>query len=248
MQASAILLLIAAIADMADGAVARLIKASSEFGVQFDSLADVVSFGVAPALFVIRSLTRTGPMELPRWLLFLVVFGCIVYALCGVLRLARYNVQTKKLQEMDEKARAEAKGHFTGLPIPAAASAAISSALFLISPTAEAYFPFSISVRAAILAIVLLILGYFMISRWKFPSVKALHFRVPSIYLVFATGLFAAFVLFAIMDYFSEVYFALTWLYILIAWALSIIRKIAGKRSRVLSDFEPEGEEGDNDE
>ena len=236
LQASAILLLIAALADVADGAVARLIKAQSEFGVQFDSLSDAVNFGVAPSLLVLKSLTGGG--EVPgRAFTFFVILATMIYSLCGVLRLVRYNVQSKK------KDPEESGKHFTGLPIPAAGSAAVSASLILISPDIAEIFSFSVNARAAILAVVLLILGYFMVSRWKFPSIKALHFRVPSFYLVFAVGLFAVMMLYGILDYFAEAYFVVTWLYLLIAWSLSIIRKIAGKRSKTLADFEPDDEE-----
>lgn len=243
LQASAILLLIAAFADVIDGAVARWIHAESEFGVQFDSLADSVNFGVAPPLIMLRSLAGGGE-NLSRFLTFFVVLASMIYALCGVLRLVRYNVRAKETKESHnpELILAEKK-HFTGLPIPAAASAAVSASLILISPLAEEYFPLSQSTRAIILACVFIILGYFMVSRWKFPSVKALHFRVPSFYLVFATGIFAVMMLYGILDYFSEAYFVVSWLYIVIAWCLSIIRVIAGRRSKTLEDFEPEDHE-----
>jgi CDP-diacylglycerol--serine O-phosphatidyltransferase len=235
LQASAILLLIAALADVADGAVARLIKAQSEFGVQFDSLSDAVNFGVAPALLVLKSLTGAG--EVPgKGFTFFVILATMIYSLCGVLRLVRYNVQSKTKEAGEGK-------HFTGLPIPAAGSAAVSASLILISPDIAEYLSLTVNERASILAVVLLILGYFMVSRWKFPSIKALHFRVPSFYLVAAVGIFAVMMLYGILDYFAEAYFVVTWLYLLIAWSLSIIRKIAGKRSKTLADFEPEDEE-----
>ncbi len=233
LQASAILLLIAALADVADGAVARLIKAESEFGIQFDSLSDAVNFGVAPSLLVIKSLTGGGQIP-DKGFTFFVIVATMIYSLCGVLRLVRYNVNKNRDNQ-------ETKKNFTGLPIPAAGSAAVSASLILISP--DFYFPLSVNVRAAILACVLLILGYFMVSRWKFPSLKALHFRVPSFYLVFAVGFFAVMMLYGILDYFAEAYFVLAWLYVVIGWVLSIIRRIAGKRSKTLEDFEPDDED-----
>lgn len=241
LQASVVLLLIAAAADLADGAVARLIGASSEFGVQFDSLSDAVSFGVAPPLLVLKSLSSgiEGPRKMYA---VLVIFAAMIYSLCGVLRLVRYNLQSLK-KSVEKNKKEDEKPHFTGLPITAAAPAALSACLILVSPLAQSYFPFSTDTRAIILTIVLLLLGYFMVSRWKFPSARALHFRVPSFYLVFAVGLFAVAVLYGILDYFAEVYFVVTWLYILLAWSLSLIRVIAGKRSKMLSDFEPEDED-----
>lgn len=237
LQASAILLLIAAVADLADGAVARLIKAESEFGGQFDSLADTVTFGVAPPLVVLKSL---GGEELGRLSTLFVIIAAMIYTLCGVLRLVRYNLTSSAEKMLGEK---KERKHFTGLPIPAAAAAAVSVGLILLSKNVQAMFGFSTTTRSWILVVALLILGYFMISRWKFPSVRALHFRVPSFYLVFGTGVLAVLLLYGILDYFAEAFFIASWLYLLIAWTLSVIRIIAGKRSKTLVDFEPDGEE-----
>lgn len=235
LQASAILLLVAAAADLADGAIARMINAESDFGAQFDSLADVANFGIAPSLLVLKSLTGNGHVP-SRIFTFFMIIATMIYSLCGVLRLVRFNVN--KAKEKDEKAKLEAKKHFTGLPIPAAASAAISAAVFLLSPTMVERL--TLNIRALILTICLVVLGYFMVSRWKFPSLKALHFRVPSFWLVFSTGVFAVLVLYGVLEYFAESYFIVSWGYIVIAWILSIIRVIAGKRSKTLADFEPD--------
>lgn len=230
LQASAILLLIAGIADLADGAIARLMKAESEFGGQFDSLSDSVTFGVAPPLLILKSFT--GGEELGRLMTVLVIIAAMIYTLCGVLRLVRYNVSSKVVVPTQK--------HFTGLPIPAAASAALSAALISISPLAEELIGWSVFARAWVMIGVLIALGYFMVSRWKFPSAKALHFRVHSFYLVFAIGVVAVLMLYGILDHFAEVFFIVSWLYLLIAWSLSIIRLIAGKRSQTLADFEPD--------
>ncbi|MFZ0566125.1 MAG: CDP-alcohol phosphatidyltransferase family protein [Chlamydiales bacterium] len=238
LQASAILLLIAAIADLADGAIARLIRAESEFGGQFDSLSDCVTFGVAPPLLVLKSFANE---DLGRLLTFFVIIASMIYALCGVLRLVRYNIRA---QGVDKPEAALVKNkHFVGLPIPAAAAGAVSTALIMVSPFVEETFALSTKTRALILIGVLLVLGYFMVSRWKFPSIKALHFRVPSFYLVIATGVVAVLFLYGILDFFAEAFFIASWLYLLISWTLSIIRLVAGKRSKTLADFEPYDEE-----
>ncbi len=241
LQASAILLLIAAVADLADGAVARLIKAESEFGGQFDSLSDSVTFGVAPPLLILKSLAG---VDIGRLVTFFVTIAAMIYTLCGVLRLVRYNVKSKEMKESgDEEAKLKAKKHFTGLPIPAAAAASVSAALILVSPLAEKWLPISGILRAWILIGVMLVLGYFMISRWKFPSVQALHFRVPSVYLVFVTGIIAVLLLYGILDYFAAAFFIASWLYLVIACSLSLARLIAGKRSKTLEDFEPDNDD-----
>lgn len=230
LQASAILLLIAAVADLADGAIARLMKAESEFGGQFDSLSDCVTFGVAPPLLMIKSVNGD---HLGRFLTFLVIIAAIIYTLCGVLRLVRFNL---KMKEEDS----QAKKHFTGLPIPAAAAASVSASLILVSPLVERWFTFESHTRAYLLIGVMVMLGYLMVSRWKFPSAKALHFRIPSFYLIFGTGVIAVFLLYGILDYFAEAFFVSSWLYLLIACGLSVARLIVGKRSKTLEDFEPD--------
>lgn len=112
LQASAILLLIAAVADLADGAVARLIRAESEFGGQFDSLSDSVTFGVAPPLLILKSLTGG---EVGRLLTLFVIIAAMIYTLCGVLRLVRYNVKTKEVKESgDEEAKKKRKNTLQG--------------------------------------------------------------------------------------------------------------------------------------
>ncbi len=246
-QASALLILFAAFADLVDGAVARWIKAESEFGGYFDSLADAVNFGVAPPILVLKSLALEGTLR-GSWPAICIIIAAMIYTLCGVLRLVRFNIRSKEAKEAalrgDEQLLIAEKKHFTGLPIPAAAAAAVSACLLLISPYFLSWFSLSTPMRALIMSLVLVILGYFMISRWKFPSVKALHLKVPSFYLVFAMGIGAVLILYGILEFFSLAFFALSWLYLLVAWLLSLIRLIAGKRSKTLEDFEPDD---DND-
>lgn len=98
-------ILLAAVFDVLDGRVARLTGGTSEFGVQYDSLCDLVSFGLAPALLMYHA----GLNELgrPGWII------CFMFLACGALRLARFNVQSSI---------GKASGDFTGLPIPMAAA------------------------------------------------------------------------------------------------------------------------------
>lgn len=238
LQASAILILLAAVADVADGAVARLIRAESEFGVYFDSLADAVTFGVAPPLLVLKTVTG----EVPRPLTLLAVIASMIFTLCGVLRLVRFNVRARRAKE-DPKFQKEENRHFTGLPIPAAASAAIALNLFLISPLFREVVSLTEVQRVGILVVMLGVLGYFMVSRWKFPSIKALHFRVPLFYLILATGVLFVFVFYGITEYFPLLFVIASWLYLVVAWLLSAIRLIAGRRSKTLEEFEPDEEE-----
>jgi CDP-diacylglycerol--serine O-phosphatidyltransferase len=234
----ALLLLGSAFADLLDGAVARAIRAESEFGLVFDSLADAVSFGVAPSVLLLKSLS----LEPGTGLSFYAILGCMLYSLCGVLRLVRYNVKKNEFKDNQEIA-AEQRKNFTGLPIPASAMAAVSATLLFASPFFETLFPLSQSTKTIILPSIMIVLGYFMVSRWKFPSAKALHVRLPSFWLVVLTVILAVFSIYGVLYFFPEMLFVVSWGYILIAWSLSIIRLIAGRKSKTLEDYEPDAED-----
>src|SRR2546422_2457193 len=110
---AALAIFVAMIMDLLDGRVARLMKATSQFGVEFDSLADVVSFCVAPAFllysYALKDLSR------PAW------FGVFLFVICGALRLARFNVQTGTVD----------RRFFIGLSTPAAAGVVAATVLLL---------------------------------------------------------------------------------------------------------------------
>src|SRR3989344_7402038 len=91
-RTSAILLFVAALADFVDGALARAIHAESEFGFVFDTLADAVSFGVAPSVLMLKALS----LEQGTLLSFLSATGAMIYSLCGILRLVRFNVKASE--------------------------------------------------------------------------------------------------------------------------------------------------------
>ena len=238
LMATAAILLLAAFADFMDGAIARAIKAESEFGSIFDSLQDAISFGVAPSVVILKSLSLLPGSNLS----FLSTIAAIIYSVCGVLRLVRFNVSALEAKTNEDLAVANKK-NFTGLPIPAAASAAISMNLFLFSGEIGGVNDLSITVKTWILSITLLMLGYCMISRWKFPSLKNLHIRVKSFRVILIVVVTAVLLFYGILHQFALAYFALSWGYIVLAWILSIIRLIAGKKSKTLEDFEPEPEE-----
>lgn len=238
LYSSSLLLLLAAFADLLDGAVARAIRAESEFGFMFDSLADAVSFGIAPSVLMLKSLS----LEQGTGLSFFAIIGAMLFSICGVLRLVRFNVKATEARGNAE-AQAANKKNFTGLPIPAAAMAAVGMNLFLASPLGVKWFPWYDDTKAMILTSSMMVLGYLMISRWKFPSAKALHFRVPSVQLVFGTVIIGIFILYGILYYFPVMLFTSCWGYIILSAVLASIRLIAGKKSRTLVDFEPEQEE-----
>ena len=233
------IMLLAALADLLDGAVAKAMKAESEFGGLFDSLADGITFGVAPSVVALKSLSIPQGTEL--W--FMTTAAAMVYSLCGVLRLVRFGVQASHSREhADQKALNQ---NFTGLPIPAAAAAAISAILLLFSSELEWFVHFSEYTRAWIVIGMLTLLGYFMVSRWKFPSLKTLHIRVASFQVVFLTVIGAVFFFYGIIHFFPLVFFAVAWLYLVVSWILSIIRVISGRKSKTLEEFEPDPDEFD---
>jgi CDP-diacylglycerol--serine O-phosphatidyltransferase len=175
---------------------------------------------------------------------FFAMAGALFYSVCGVLRLVRFNIKSNQAKGDEAQIKAQKK-NFTGLPIPAAAVAAISANLFLVSDEFQSWSSLSSEGRTLILVGIMFILGYFMVSRWKFPSVKSLHFRVRSFHLVFITVLIAVFLLYGIIYYFSLVFVIVSWLYLIVAWILSMIRLIAGRKSKTLEDFEPEPDDFD---
>ena len=236
---SVLLLLLAVFADFIDGALARAIRAESEFGVVFDSLADAVSFGVAPSVLLLKTLS----LEQGTFISFIAAAGAMVFSLCGVFRLVRFNVKSAEAKGNVEM-QAEQKQHFTGLPITGSAAAAISANLFLLSPWAHEWLPAMSNIdRAIALTCVMFFLGYLMVCRLKFPSLKMLHFRMPSFQLVFLTVIIAVFTLYGILYFFPIILAFVSWVYIGVGLILSLIRLIAGKKSKTLEDFEPEPED-----
>jgi CDP-diacylglycerol--serine O-phosphatidyltransferase len=160
--------------DGADGRIARLTKTQSDLGVQLDSLADVITFGVAPSILVYR----WGLLELGNAGLFI----AFVFCACGALRLARFNVLAMREQQAKLTAPAQTPGEgkrkpaqFIGLPIPIAANMIV--ALVLAN---HAIGVTEISNHAAI-AVFVLVLSYLMISRVRFRSFKDVTLNKRSI-------------------------------------------------------------------
>lgn len=140
-------IVLGAIFDSVDGRIARMTNTQSAFGEQFDSLSDLVSFGVTPALvFYFRFLTTTGRPGM---------VACFFFMLCGALRLARFNANIDKNKS----------DYFQGLPIPGGATAAIS--LILLAET----FPWIADYKALTVGY-LLFYAALMISNIPFPSFK----------------------------------------------------------------------------
>ena len=154
------LILGAFVFDALDGRIARLIGKESPFGLQFDSLADIISFGAAPAFLMQRVILHDFET------LGLVVAS--VYLLCGALRLARYNC----LSVMPDSGGNSRE--FLGFPIPASAAMVASLTMFLVWLDAE---NLPTSSWRWVLLLVLVFLSVMMVSEVKYPSFKKLDFR-----------------------------------------------------------------------
>lgn len=230
LRQSLLIVLLAAIADVVDGAVARAVKGESEFGLMFDSMADMVSFGVAPSVLFLKAIDvgATGPYP------FFAIAAAMLYTLCGALRLVRFNLAgSVKSTPQDDKS-------FKGLPIPAAAISVIAPALFLNTPLFQSWVTISEELKCVILAPIMVVIAYLMISRWRFASIKTLRIKIPSFQLMFFTVVGAIALLYGLLHYLSIVVIVLSWGYIIVGLILSIVRKFAGRKSKKLLDFEAE--------
>jgi len=123
--------------------------------------------------------------------------------------------------------------------------AAVAANLFLLSPKMHAWFDLSKADRAVALICVMMSLGYLMVCRLKFPSLKMLHVKIPSFHLAFLSVVTAVFVLYGILYFFPLILALVIWSYIGISLVLSFIRLIAGKKSKTLEEFEPEPDDED---
>lgn len=144
----------AGIFDLLDGRIARLAKATSEFGGEYDSMADLISFGMAPALLLYQwSLYPYGRLG---WV------AAFIFMACGALRLARFNVNTGIVP----------KSYFQGMPIPIAAG---TVSTFIIFSYATGWMDEAYS--GGVTLAMAVVLGLLMISSFPFPSFKELHWR-----------------------------------------------------------------------
>ncbi len=171
-------ILLACIFDLFDGRVARMGGVESPFGREFDSLADLISFGAAPAFLVHRVVLRdvfVGHPEL-GW------FIASVYLICGAFRLARFNCLANQSGSSGTK-------DFLGFPIPSAAGLVASLTLLIIQLNEKDR---TLGRWGYLLAVVLIFLSAMMVSTVRYPSFKSLGLRSPSTFtkaLLFAIGI-----------------------------------------------------------
>jgi CDP-diacylglycerol--serine O-phosphatidyltransferase len=155
-------IILACIFDLFDGRVARMGGVESPFGREFDSLADLISFGVAPAFLVHRVVLKDVFGSHPEWGWFI----ASIYLICGAFRLARFNC----LSAMGGGGSKE----FLGFPIPSAAGLVASITFFIIWWDEK---DFSRSYLKWILPVLMLFLSWMMVSEVKYPSFKTLDLR-----------------------------------------------------------------------
>lgn len=172
---SLLYILAAFIFDMLDGRLARLGGRESEFGREFDSLADVVSFGLAPALLVFKIILADLPAGW-GWVGGLVAF---VYLLAGAMRLARFNLVSSQPQTAASK-------DFIGFPIPAAAGLVASITLLILTLYENEK---EIGKWKYLLPVLLVFLSFMMYSRITYPGFKTIDWRakrsIPQFLLTF---------------------------------------------------------------
>ena len=153
-ELAAVMILIAHAFDGLDGRIARLTRTASRFGVEYDSLSDLVAFGVAPGILVYK--WALEPWATWGWL------AASLYVTCGALRLARFNVQVESVE----------KRAFIGLPIPAAADMIVATVLLYYFFGGE-----GATHKHIILLMLIYALGGLMVSEVPYYSFKDIHWQ-----------------------------------------------------------------------
>jgi CDP-diacylglycerol--serine O-phosphatidyltransferase len=151
---AALLVFLAAVLDLLDGRIARMTGTESDFGKEYDSLADVITFGATPALLAYLWGLRDFAED--SWLL------CVFYMVCAATRLARFNVQTRVVDSR----------FFVGLPMPAAAGAICSLLVFAPEYTGDLRL-----VMQVVMGMALLLIGVLMVSTFRYKSFKNIDLR-----------------------------------------------------------------------
>lgn len=158
---------VAALLDGVDGFIARLTHTTSDFGKELDSLADVITFGVAPSLLAYIWGFRMLPLTLDPWLRGNVVRGgvfvCFLFLICGASRLARFNISVNPQPRNPGKPGSK---FFVGMPIPAGAG--VIAAVVHCFNGSPIYNPWT----SLLWLVLILFTGFLMVSNWRFWSAK----------------------------------------------------------------------------
>ena len=192
-------ILFGVICDALDGRVARLGGRESLFGKEFDSIADIISFGVAPALMMIFLVLTPTVDQYPVFLQISWLIG-FVYLLCAAVRLARFNVLTHPMLPPAEQL--EGTSDFLGLPVPAAAGMIASLVLVILSLEIPTFDSRSL---ALLVPPFMLAIAYLMVSNIQYPSFKDFGWQTQTkvrTFIGLILGLGTAF-------FFKEFFFAL---------------------------------------
>ncbi|MEP6635211.1 MAG: phosphatidylcholine/phosphatidylserine synthase [Acidobacteriota bacterium] len=208
--------------DMLDGRIARMTRTTTEIGVQLDSIADVVTFGLAPAVLVYvwgygATLKEGTDLHQLAW------FLSFMYLLCGAFRLARFNVQASRPRILAEGTIKVDKKSFVGLPIPVAGGLIAALIHFTPAPLLT-YGPDRAQLYSLLLMLLMGFLSVLMVSTLRFSSFKTVGTRSRSmrtIILVVGVGML-------IFLYSRYVLLAIVILYILqglLARVVSLFRK-----------------------
>ncbi len=181
-NSAAIAIGLAILFDTLDGRVARMTRTTTEIGVQFDSLADVLTFGIAPtALIFCWGLASVFPEKSGQYALGL--FLLFMYIMCGAFRLARFNLQSMRPRVLAEGSPKLDKKNFVGLPIPPAAGLLASIVHF--SPYPLSTLPGDApSIYASLMMALIGILSCLMVSKLRYTSFKTVGTGRGNLYLV----------------------------------------------------------------
>lgn len=198
---------IAIVLDFFDGGIARLTNTASAFGRELDSLADVITFGVAPAvvgwIWGFRMLPQDFNPDVRARVLQLGGIVTFVFLMAGAARLARFNIQVNPQPKNPGR---PGRKYFVGMPIPAGAGS-VAAVVHLVDGQPLLWWPYSIA-----WALFVLIISLLMVSTWRFFSLKGINFREQQNFrwLIGLGGLIA------LIWFFSQyVLFSLALLYIL---------------------------------
>ena len=168
--------------DTLDGRVARMTKTATEIGVQFDSLADVLTFGIAP-IALIYSWGIAAAFHESSTEYGLGVFLLFMYLMCGAFRLARFNLQATRPRVLLEGTPKIDKKNFVGLPIPPAAG--LMAAIVHYSPAPLSSYGAGYARFYGLLMMILIaVLGVLMVSTLRYSSMKTVGTGRRNLYLV----------------------------------------------------------------
>ena len=172
--------------DTLDGRLARMTKTSTELGVQLDSLADVLTFGIAP-ITLIYSWGIGATFSEASSVHNIGIFVLFVYLMCGVLRLARFNIQATRPRVLMEGTPKIDKKHFVGLPIPPAAG--LMAAIVHFAPLPLSFHGESLAKFYGTLLLILVpILAGLMVSTLRYTSFKNVGSGRRNLYLILILG------------------------------------------------------------